>query len=77
MLRADRTHPFGFIREFATRWDTLALIVVLAVVTAFLAAASHGLFAPLSQLDASPMSLSPVHLPESTPGARRCACLQH
>ena len=63
MLRAERAHPFGFIREFATRWDTLALIVVLALVT-FLAAVSHGLFAPLSQLDTSPMSLAPVHLPE-------------
>ncbi len=63
MLRADRTQPFGFIREFATRWDTLALIVVLAVVT-FLAAASRGLLAPLSQLDAVPLSLAPSHLPE-------------
>ena len=32
MLRADRTQPFGFIREFATRWDVLAFIVVMAVV---------------------------------------------
>ena len=63
MLRADRTQPFGFIREFATRWDTLALLVVLAVVT-FLAAASHGLLAPLSQLDTAPLSLAPSHLPE-------------
>ena len=42
MLRADRTQPFGFIREFATRWDALALIVVIGLV-AFLAAASRGL----------------------------------
>jgi NitT/TauT family transport system permease protein len=63
MLRADRTQPFGFIREFATRWDTLALIVVLGLVT-FLATASHGLLAPLSQLDATPLSLAPARLPE-------------
>src|SRR4029077_1031210 len=63
MLRADRTQPFGFIREFATRWDTLALIVVLAVVT-FLAAASRGLLEPLAQLDATPLSLDPSYLPE-------------
>ncbi len=63
MLRADRTQPFGFIREFATRWDTLALIVVIGLVT-FLAAASRGLLAPLSQLDTTPLSLAPSHLPE-------------
>ena len=63
MQRADRTQTFGFIREFATRWDTLALIVVLAVIT-FMAAASRGLLAPLSQLDATPLSLAPSHLPE-------------
>ena len=63
MQRAERTYPFGFIREFATRWDTLALIVVLALV-AFLAEASHGLLAPLSQLDTVPLSLAPAHLPE-------------
>ena len=63
MARADRNQPFGFIREFATRWDTLALIVVLGLVT-FLAAASRGLLAPLSQLDATPLSLAPSHLPE-------------
>ena len=63
MLRADRTQPFGFIREFATRWDTLALLMVLGLIT-FLAAASRGLLAPLSQLGATPLSLAPSHLPE-------------
>ena len=63
MLRADRTHPFGFIRVYVTRWDALALLVVLGLV-ALLAAASRGLLAPLAQLDATPLSLAPAHLPE-------------
>ena len=63
MLRADRTHPFGFIRVYVTRWDALALLVVLGLV-ALLAAASRGLLAPLAQLDATPLSLTPAHLPE-------------
>ena len=63
MLRADRTHPFGFIRVYVTRWDALALLVVLGLV-ALLAAASRGLLAPLAQLDATPLSLAPARLPE-------------
>ena len=63
MQRASRTPYFAFLREFVTRWDALALVVVLGLV-AFLAEASHGLLAPLSQLDATPMSLAPAHLPE-------------
>ena len=63
MLRADRTHPFGFIRVHVTRWDALALLVVLGLV-ALLAAASRGLLAPLAQLDAMPLSLAPARLPE-------------
>ena len=63
MLQAGRTHHFGFIRAFVTRWDALALVVVLALVV-FLAEASRGLLAPLSQLDAVPLSLNPTHLPE-------------
>jgi NitT/TauT family transport system permease protein len=59
----NREQPFAFIREFATRWDALALIVVLGLI-AFLAEANRGLFAPLSQLDAVPMSLDPWHLPQ-------------
>src|SRR5712672_2360659 len=54
MQRAIRNHQFAFLRDFATRWDVLALIVALGVV-AFLAEASRGLLAPLS--------LAPVHLP--------------
>ena len=63
MQHARRTHSFGFIREFVTRWDALALIVVLGLV-ALLAEASRGLLAPLSQLDATPLSLGPTHLPQ-------------
>ncbi len=63
MLRASRVHHFGFIRDFVSRWDALALLVVLALVV-FLAEASRGLLEPLSKLDATPLSLAPVHLPE-------------
>jgi NitT/TauT family transport system permease protein len=52
-----------FLRELATRWDVLAFIVVIGLI-AFLGETSRGLFAPLSQLDATPLSLDPVHLPE-------------
>jgi len=58
-----RPQPFGFIREHITRWDALALLVVLGLFV-FLAEANRGLFAPLSQLDAVPLSLDPWHLPQ-------------
>ena len=58
-----RFEPFVFLRELATRWDVLAFIVVIGLI-AFLGETSRGLFAPLSQLDATPLSLDPVHLPE-------------
>jgi NitT/TauT family transport system permease protein len=61
--QAFRNYHFAFIRDIASRWDALALIVALGLV-AFLAEASHGLLEPLSKLDATPLSLSPVHLPE-------------
>ena len=63
MFRADRTIPFGFIRDYVTRWDALALLAVLGLV-ALLSEASHGLLAPLSQLVATPISLDPHRLPE-------------
>ncbi len=63
MLRASRTHHFGFLRDLVSRWDALALLVVLALVV-FLAEASRGLLAPLSRLDATPLSLNPAQLPE-------------
>jgi len=62
MLRASRTHHFGFLRDLVSRWDALALLVVLALVV-FLAEASRGLFEPLSKLDATPLSLAPAQLP--------------
>ena len=58
-----RPQPFGFIREHITRWDALALLVVLGLFV-FLAEANRGLFAPLSQLDTVPLSLDPWHLPQ-------------
>jgi NitT/TauT family transport system permease protein len=62
MLRASRTHHFGFLRDLVSRWDALALLVVLALVV-FLAEASRGLLEPLSRLDATPLSLNPAQLP--------------
>ncbi len=58
-----RPQSFGFIRDYVTRWDALALLVVLCLLV-FLAEANRGLFAPLSQLDAVPLSLDPWHLPQ-------------
>ena len=58
-----RFEPFGFLRDLASRWDLVAFVVVIGLI-AFLGEAAHGLFAPLSQLDAVPLSLDPRHLPE-------------
>jgi NitT/TauT family transport system permease protein len=58
-----RFEPFGFLRDLASRWDLMAFVVVIGLI-AFLGEASHGLFVPLSQLDAVPISLDPRHLPE-------------
>jgi NitT/TauT family transport system permease protein len=58
-----RFEPYVFLRELATRWDVLAFIVVIGLI-AFLGETSRGLFAPLSQLEAAPLSLDPLHLPE-------------
>lgn len=58
-----RFEPYVFLRELATRWDVLAFIVVIGLI-AFLGETSRGLFAPLSQLTATPLSLDPIHLPE-------------
>src|SRR5271163_4211256 len=53
----------GFLRDIVTRWDVLAFIVVIGLVV-FLGETSRGLFAPLTQLQMSPISLDPWHLPE-------------
>jgi NitT/TauT family transport system permease protein len=58
-----RLHQFTFVRDFATRWDVLALVLVIGLV-AFLGEGSRGLLEPLSQLEATPLSLDPSHLPE-------------
>jgi NitT/TauT family transport system permease protein len=59
----NRTDSFAFVRELATRWDAMAIIVVIGLI-AFLAEASRGLLAPLTQLGAAPLSLDPSHLPQ-------------
>jgi len=60
--RPSRIDPFGFAREIVTRWDAVAIVLVLALVV-FLGEASRGLLEPLSKLEATPLSLDPRHLP--------------
>src|SRR6202165_1964081 len=59
----NRFAPYVFLRDLASRWDVLAFIVVIGLI-AFLGETSRGLFAPLSQLELTPLSLDPRHLPE-------------
>src|SRR6202142_2810807 len=59
----DRFAPYVFLRGLASRWDVLAFIVVIGLIV-FLGETSRGLFAPLSQLNMTPLSLDPAHLPE-------------
>jgi len=59
MLRLDR---FAFIREHVTRWDLIAIVLVVGVV-AFLGEASRGLMQPLQSLETNPLSLDPANLP--------------
>src|ERR1700736_5535704 len=61
--RMTRFAPYVFLRDLASRWDVLAFIVVIGLI-AFLGETSRGLFAPLSQLELTPLSLDPIHLPE-------------
>jgi NitT/TauT family transport system permease protein len=58
-----RFEPYVFLRDLFSRWDVLAFIVVIGLVV-FLGETSRGLFAPLTALEMTPMSLSPSHLPE-------------
>jgi NitT/TauT family transport system permease protein len=58
-----RFEPYVFLRGLASRWDVLAFIVVIGLI-AFLGETARGLFAPLTQLEVAPLSLSPAHLPE-------------
>src|SRR5271167_5225227 len=59
----DRFAPYVFLRGLASRWDVLAFIVVIGLVV-FLGETSRGLFAPLTALQTTPISLDPWHLPE-------------
>jgi NitT/TauT family transport system permease protein len=59
----DRFEPYVFLRDAVTRWDVLAFIVVIGLIV-FLGETSRGLFAPLTLLESSPLSLDPRHLPE-------------
>src|SRR5208283_1059081 len=58
----NRSEPFAFVRDLATRWDAVAIIVVLGVLT-FFAEASRGLLEPISKLVAAPLTLDPTNLP--------------
>ncbi|HEY4367592.1 MAG TPA: ABC transporter permease subunit [Steroidobacteraceae bacterium] len=60
MYRSER---FAFVRDSATRWDLVAIVVVVGLV-AFLGEASRGLLEPMAQLNATPLSLDPMHLPQ-------------
>jgi NitT/TauT family transport system permease protein len=58
-----RFEPYAFLSDLASRWDVLAFIVVIGMIV-FLGETSRGLFAPLTQLQSTPLSLDPSHLPE-------------
>jgi NitT/TauT family transport system permease protein len=58
----NRTEPFAFVRDLATRWDAIAIVVVIGILT-FFAEASRGLFEPIAGLTAAPLTLDPMHLP--------------
>ncbi len=57
-----RIEPFAFVRDLATRWDAVALVIVLGLVVA-LGEASRGLLEPLAKLKSTPLSLDPWQLP--------------
>jgi len=58
----ERSQRFAFVRDLATRWDLIAIIVVIGLLT-FFAEASRGLLEPLAKLSAAPLSLDPTNLP--------------
>jgi NitT/TauT family transport system permease protein len=58
----NRSDPFAFVRDVATRWDLIAIVVVIGVLT-FFAEASRGLLEPLSRFSQTPLSLDPHNLP--------------
>ena len=63
MATMKKTVPIGILRRSATRWDLIAVVIVIGLI-AFMGEASHGLLEPLASLEATPLSLSPLHLPE-------------
>src|ERR1700744_3259500 len=52
----------GWARLFS-RWDVLAVLLIVGLLV-FLGEASRNLFQPLVDLQRSPPSLDPIHLPE-------------
>jgi NitT/TauT family transport system permease protein len=54
---------FGLRRLSTTPWDAVAIVLVIGFV-AFLASTSRELLEPLARLEAVPLSLDPIHLPE-------------
>ena len=58
----DRSQRFAFVRDVATRWDLVAIVVVIGLLT-FFAEASRGLLAPVSKITGEALSLDPIHLP--------------
>src|ERR1700722_15842336 len=52
----------GWARLFS-RWDVIAVLLIVGLLV-FLGEASRNLFQPLVDLQRSPPSLDPVHLPE-------------
>ena len=57
-----RIEPFAFVRDLATRWDVVAIVIVLGLLVA-LGEASRGLLEPLAKLKSTPLSLDPSQLP--------------
>jgi NitT/TauT family transport system permease protein len=57
--------PISVVRNrlIPTRWDVLAALLVIILIT-FLAFASRELLQPLEALKSAPISLDPIHLPE-------------
>src|ERR1700732_1271495 len=71
-MSAAREHPVverilpisvGEWTRSVTRWDAFAVVLFVGTLI-FLGQASRGLLAPLSELQATPLSLAPAHLPE-------------
>lgn len=58
----NRNEPFAFLRDSATRWDLMAIVLVIGLL-AFVGEA-RGLLAPLATLQTAPISLDPSHLPQ-------------